>query len=364
MEAYLYYSKGERMVTKLLLTVLFFISTSSYAGQKFVVAAYNVENLFDTLDDPGKDDADYTPTGKNQWTDEKLNLKVEQLAKQIRAINNGIGPDVIALPETENIRALNILNSKLKDLKYNAILLEGPDQRGIDVALLSRFPLARKPIMMPISEPGNPIWLKPTRPIYNIVLQVAPNVNFGLLLNHWPSRMGGPELRCAAGNKLKKNFQMYLKNDPNIDVIALGDFNDEPEDISLQTCLPTGTVEQVIASTPDSPLFFNLHREKPLLPDQRGTYWYGQKKVWNALDHIILTRGLFDNKNVRYVSGTFSKVLTKGLNVSDQPLKLPNGKLIPPGAPIPFTLEGQPGSYKYYGVSDHLPVRAMFEIVQ
>ncbi|MBK9294266.1 MAG: endonuclease/exonuclease/phosphatase family protein [Oligoflexia bacterium] len=346
------------------LAIVFLLSSaSSFAGAKFVLAAFNVENLFDTIHDPGKNDQEYTPEGKRNWTPEKLDKKVTQLAKQIRAINNGRGPDILVMPETENIRALNALNAKLRDLNYNAILLEGPDQRGIDVAMLSRFKLARKPMMVQVSDPSNPIWAKPTRPIYNIVLQITPTTNLGILMNHWPARMAPAQFRCLAAEKLKKVFQAYLKKDPNIDYIAIGDLNDEPRDPSIKSCLGTGSMQQVVNSTPENPLFFNLHEERPLAPEKSGTYFYGTKKTWNTLDHIIFSRGLLDNKNIRYVANTFTRIQTPGLNVSTSPVTLPNGKVIPPGAPVPFTTTGQNGNLDYYGVSDHLPIAAVFEVL-
>lgn len=330
------------------------------ANLRFMVASYNVENLFDNIHDEGKDDQEYTPNGKENWTDERLNLKLEQVAAEIRAIGNGKGPDIITLPETENIRVLNMLNKKLADLKYTAVLVEGPDKRGIDVGLLTRFPLARQPHMFPVAIPGD----RPTRPVYDIVLQITPKVKMGLLMNHWPSRMAPPLFRCDAGKVLRKAFQLHLAKDNDLDYIATGDFNDEPEDPSLATCLGTGDAQKVMASTAADPVFFNLYSEKNLPKDQRGTYFFSKTNEWNAIDHIVLARGLFDNKNIRYVPGSFGSVRTLGLNVLPTPTKMPGGYTTPAGAPVGFVTVGDVGKLKAFGVSDHLPVRALFEVVQ
>ncbi|MEM7451495.1 MAG: hypothetical protein AAF350_08645, partial [Pseudomonadota bacterium] len=94
---------------------------------------FNVENLFDNTDDPGKDDHAYLPVAMKQtaahkalcepievprwrsecleldWSDEALEFKLEQVAAAILQVNDGRGPDIIALQEVENVNILKRL---------------------------------------------------------------------------------------------------------------------------------------------------------------------------------------------------------------------------------------------------------------
>ena len=138
---------------------------------EIMLMQYNVENLFDAEHDAGKDDEEFTPAGRQKWTAEKLAAKMAQLAKAIRWVNGGRGPDILALQEVENIDVLKqLVAGHLHDLGYgDPVLVEGPDARGIDVALVSRFPLAGE---VRHHDPHGPTWRKKSRLILEVPLQV------------------------------------------------------------------------------------------------------------------------------------------------------------------------------------------------
>ncbi|MCG8371216.1 MAG: hypothetical protein MJA32_11970, partial [Proteobacteria bacterium] len=143
---------------------------------------FNVENLFDNTDDPGKDDKAFLPLAAKRaaahveacqeiatrswreeclsldWSDEAVEAKLSAVADTIRQVNGGRGADVVALQEVENLRILERLRSEhLAGLGYgSAVLVEGTDLRGIDVAFLSKLPLAGEPVLHPFDAPDFP----------------------------------------------------------------------------------------------------------------------------------------------------------------------------------------------------------------
>ncbi len=107
--------------------------------QTYNIGFYNVENLFDTIDDPKTEDEWFLPTSETEWNSEKYIKKLADLSKVIDAMNSETGgPDIIGLCEVENYQVVKDLASKpvLKDNHYKVIHFDSPDARGIDVAAL------------------------------------------------------------------------------------------------------------------------------------------------------------------------------------------------------------------------------------
>ena len=129
---------------------------------------YNVENLYDADDDPKIDDQEFLPGSEMQWTNERLNTKLNQIAEVIQAVGKQeLLPDVIGLGEVENRKVLDFLITKtdLSSLGYSIVHFDSPDKRGIDVALLYRKDRF-KPVKShnyPVIFPGD--MEKPTRDI-------------------------------------------------------------------------------------------------------------------------------------------------------------------------------------------------------
>ncbi|MGB5345413.1 MAG: hypothetical protein WBN23_04545, partial [Woeseia sp.] len=141
------------------------------------IMTFNVENLFDNTDDPGKDDRTYFPLAAKQndehraacnaievdrwrdqclnwdWSDELVEKKLGLVAQAILQVDGGRGPDILALQEVENLSILNRLRSEyLQPAGYREpVLIEGTDLRGIDVAFLTRLPIVGHPTLHPMS---------------------------------------------------------------------------------------------------------------------------------------------------------------------------------------------------------------------
>src|SRR5215212_1793730 len=126
-------------VALIMLTIGVTRATPAALADEFFIGSWNVENLFDTKDDPSvKGDEEYTPESANHWTKERLDIKLKNLAKIISKMNDGKGPDVLGVCEIENRQVVEMLVEKLKPLgrKYEIVHKDSPSERGIDCAIV------------------------------------------------------------------------------------------------------------------------------------------------------------------------------------------------------------------------------------
>lgn len=206
--------------------------------KSIVIGFYNVENLFDTIDDPAIDDAEFTPNGKNVWTRELYEKKSNNIARVIAAMNNGNGPDILGLCEVENKEVIEhlIANKLLIKFSYAIAHHDSPDKRGIDVALIykknSMKVLNVKPLRVDISAFGD----QPTRDVLSVTGVINKDTVY-FFLNHWPSRRNGRETsepkRIAAAAVVRKAVDSILLIHPQAKIIIMGDLNDNPTDKSI-----------------------------------------------------------------------------------------------------------------------------------
>jgi len=326
------------------LTVLFlFLAASMYAqkgkGSQITIVFYNTENIFDTIDDPVKSDEDFLPSSKIAWTGERYQRKLSNIARALWEIDSLDLPAVIGLAEIENISALNDLVNKtrLKEGNYAAILEEGSDPRGIDVALIYR-----KTVMKYISHKAFPSAQSfRTRNILYVELADAEKDTFHIFVNHWKSRSGGaaqtePQ-RIENAKILKRLTDSLLRRNPAANVILLGDFNDEPDNKSLAETL--GALRPGKTAVPTD--LYNLMYERFL--DGEGTLFY---KDWDLFDQVIVSGNLLRKKrgNGAIIEPPYAYISKPGWLL----FKNSNGEMVP---------NRTAGSKEYYGgYSDHLPV--------
>lgn len=336
------------------LILLFFIPLASRC-QNYVdndtiyIATWNVENLFDTEDDPLKNDSEFLPTSKKQWTEDKLETKLTNLMRVINYMNNGCGPDILAMQEVENIGVVKRLTYKLGGRDYVVVYRESLDERGIDVTLIydrSVFGIVNVDtlrVKLPIGTN--------TRYILHVTLNhKKSNTNLHLFVNHWPSRIGGQKKsepnREAAAITLRAAVDSLFTINKNEQLIILGDFNDEPEDISIKEILNASEFNCNNADIAPKSLFnlaFNTYKLG------EGTYLYG--KDWNMLDQIIVSTSLLDKKNLDYVCNSY-EIIKPPYMVYE------TGERV--GAPIPT----YSGNRYIGGFSDHFPVGAKFILIK
>ncbi|MBS1583753.1 MAG: hypothetical protein JST66_16260 [Bacteroidetes bacterium] len=184
------------------------------AGQ--VIVSYNVENLFDTLDDPRTNDDDFLPNGKLHWTGERYRHKLRQLARAIAWTGTEL-PPIVGLTEVENGAVLaDLVRTKPLDQGgYQVVHFDSPDERGIDVALLVRAAyasvLAKEPLAVPLGSDR-------TRDVLYVELGLASGARLHVFQDHWPSRREGAAesepKRLAAARVVRDKVDAILAKDP------------------------------------------------------------------------------------------------------------------------------------------------------
>jgi predicted extracellular nuclease len=309
-------------------------SMDAPAKVKFDLMSYNVENLFDTIDDPNKADEDFTPSGKLQWNTAKY---YEHLNHTVDAITNkGTNfPAVVGLIEVENGTVLNDLvnTSFLKGKGYQVVWYEGPDERGIDVAMIydsKRVSLtgsrAIPVVLESITDPN-------TRDILKASVRVGGEY-FELFVNHWPSRRGGQDEsemhRIKAAGVLRKEVDQVLSVNPKANIICMGDFNDFPSNKSVHDVLQAGVSNE-------HSVLFNIMSDFESL--KKGTHFY--KGEWSPLDQFIVSYGMFDSKCID--ANSFEVVSYDFLYYTSK-----DGVKSPSRAYVGDSYKG--------GYSDHLPI--------
>ncbi len=222
---------------------LFFTGLSQ---DSLVIAFYNTENLFDTIKDIGKLDGEYLPSAQKGWNTQKYNHKLHHISRTILALNNWKGADIIGLCEVENSNVLSNLISQpiLAKQAYDFIHFESPDRRGIDVTLLYKT-ISFTPIIAEGIEVGLPS-KHPTRLILYVEGMTKNQDTLHLFVNHWPSNYSGvfesQQSRMAVAQKLHSRIQQIIANNSNAKIILMGDFNNEPNNPSIQTLLASNLV--------------------------------------------------------------------------------------------------------------------------
>lgn len=272
---------------------LLLITCRLRAEDQIHVAFWNVENLFDTRDDPLVElDEEFTPTGPKEWSDERLQIKLQNLARVLKDMNEKRGPDVLGLAEIENRTVLELLVKEVSALKrdYRIVHQDSPSGRGIDCALL--YDAHRLKL---VSHQFHAIPMVTTRDIVEAELQCG-SATFHLFVNHWPSQGNPEEDRITTAGVLRKRVDDLLANDPEADFLIMGDLNEPPVDPAVSKTLRTwGTADSLRPGV----LFNSMW---PVHQAGRGTYVYRNK--WNLLDHVILSPGLLDDRGLSWVKGS------------------------------------------------------------
>lgn len=326
-----------------LVILALFTFCSSKAQQtdadRYRIMFYNVENLFDPYDDPEKNDNDFTPDGNYRWTEYRWREKTAKIAKVIRAVGQGQLPTIIGFCEIENRLVLDELarHPIIRDGKYQVVHYESPDRRGIDVGFFyrdERFLLVySEPIRVTVDN--NPNFA--TRDILYVKGVLAGVDTLHLFVNHWPSRLGGASTsepnRIAAAQILRSKTDSIQAAISSANILIMGDFNDEPDDISLRKVLQAGHIHETTA-------LVNLMLS---LPAGEGSHRFQGR--WGYLDQIIVSRPLINTMNALQIVNFRANVFSDNFLLEDDtryPGKMPFRQF------IGFKFNG--------GYSDHLPV--------
>ncbi|TCO03009.1 endonuclease/exonuclease/phosphatase family protein [Natronoflexus pectinivorans] len=290
------------------LMLLFGATQFSYAQQTRagVIAFYNLENLYDTINDPNIRDDDFTPEGVKRWNSPKYWEKIDRLAEVISKLGsheNIPGPAIIGLCELENRAVLEDLvqNERIRHLNYQIVHHYGPDRRGMDVALLYqpryfRVTSSRSVPLEYYREDGSRLYTRDQL----LVSGVFDGEPMHFIVNHYPSRWGGEErsrpLRVAAAQLSRALVDEILDDDPDAKVIVMGDFNDDPINESIKVHLNAHGNQRRLEEGQLYNPFEPLHR--------RGVGTLAYRGQWNLFDQILLTQSFLnrDQEGYRYHS--------------------------------------------------------------
>ena len=307
----------------------------------FTVLFYNVENLFDCTHDSLKQDQEYVEGGKRRWSSRRYFAKLERIAKVVWAAGNCQPPDLVGLCEVENHRCMEDLTRRsiLKEAGYRYLMTESPDQRGIDVALLYRPSsfrcLGSEALRIPPSAPG----YRPTRDILHVWGKVLTGDTLDVFVCHFPSRLGGAvrslPFRQWVAHRLRRAADSVASVRRVPQLLVMGDMNDGP----------SSRVLKVLTDGPGPDGLIDLMVGQP-----KGTYRYRGK--WETIDHLLVNRRLtgrraslrLDPDSVRALDFPFLLVEDDTYG-GERPCRTYQG----------WRYEG--------GFSDHLPVRAVFDLI-
>ncbi len=247
-------------------------------GQSLRVGFWNVENLFDLEDDPTTRDEEFALGGRKNVTQEIYDLKLKNCSYVLADLN----ADVLGLCEVENYFVLDELNDAFTGRDYKIIHYDSPDSRGIDNALLydpNVFNvISSTPIQNTLPD-GNL-----TRDILYVKGEYA-GYTLHIFVNHWPSNYGGKEKaipkRRSTARLLANEVAKLLSEDPDADILLMGDFNEDPTDDNVR----------ILKSVNMTSMMASMMGQRKV-----GTYVY--KGVDYFMDQIIISEGLNDDKGL------------------------------------------------------------------
>ncbi len=332
-------------VVMLLASLLFSLHAQERKYGCYAVAFYNLENLFDTLHDAGKNDFEFLPEGGYKWTAHKYEEKLKNMSRVIGELATDMlpmGASVVGVSEVENARVLTDLVNQpvLKERGMQYVHIEGPDRRGVDCALLynPRFFTPEKSFLQPyVYEPSDSAYR--TRGFLTVQGKLAGD-DVAVIVCHWPSRGAVSYYRERAGAQVRHLKDSLLRANPDMKVMIMGDFNDDPFDKSMADKLGA---KRDIKKLKDSELYnpwWNI-----LKKSGRGTLTY--QGGWNLFDMIVLTPNLVNPEGVRDYSTL--KMYKNEIFQRDYMMQT-TGKY--KGGPLRTTA----GGVWLNGFSDHLPV--------
>lgn len=317
------------------------------------VAFWNLENLFDTIDDPNKNDNEFLPEAKKQWNSERLERKFYNLARVIRSINEGKAPDILGICEVEHEYLLDsLVNKFLDDKNYLTISPEAPDERGIQTGIIYNSDLLKL-----LGNTVDTVKLEKnihTRVILGAEFLMNNRDTIFVFVNHWPSRRGGESesepRRIKAAETLRNRIEKVLSQNSSTKIIVMGDFNDEPTNNSILNflkarpiiCDSLEMINQITFKEDNSDLFNLAYKTF-----SQGEGSYKHQDDWNMLDQIIVSKELIIGSRVRYLCNSFEVYKPEFMITK-------SGKY--QGTPFPTY-----GGNRYLGgYSDHFPVVAKF----
>ena len=263
-------------------------------AEKIRVVFYNTENLFHPSDDPETDDESFTPKGDHHWTYTRYRKKINDISRCLALTGESGPPAIIGLAEIENRKVLSdlIASPWLSKMGYKIIHKDSPDRRGIDAGFLYD-PRVFMPGQYEIMSLDTSKYRFFTRDMIHVTGRLRDTGIIHFFIVHWPSRRGGQvgseNRRILVASMLRKRINDIFNGDPTANIYIMGDFNDNPEDVSL--CETLKAVKP--GRNPGNQGLVNLMF--PLAAKNEGSYCLQHNfPEWNNLDQIIVSGALLN----------------------------------------------------------------------
>lgn len=267
-----------------------------------VIGFYNLENLYDTINNPMVNDDEFTPDGAKHYTSEIYINKLFKLAYVLKDFGTEIHPRgaaIIGVAEIENDTVLHdlVTHFLLRNKNYHIIHFDSKDARGIDVGLLYQqdyfHPYYAK--ALEVSLPGNSKEAYFTRDILYVKGKLSDE-ELHIYINHWPSRRGGEErsapARAAAAKLCKNHVDSVRRENPSAKIIIMGDLNDNPTDESIIKILGASGNRKKL----NNEVFYNPWIEFY----NKGMGTLANRDVWGLFDQILLSSNFLDTTNTHW----------------------------------------------------------------
>lgn len=302
---------------------------------------FNAENLFDTEDDPRKDDDAFTPDGDYRWTRSRYWDKLDAVSKVIVAADEDAAPALVGLSEVENETVLTDLTARsaLKEAGYKFVMTDSPDNRGIDVALLYR-----RNYFKLISHESLRVNLRPygggaTRDILHVMGVIETFDTLDVYVCHWPSRYNGTEqtepYRMCAAKIVRESVDSVFSMRRKPYVVIMGDLNEGPDDPA---------VREGLKAHPFASGSMREDRELVTVMDPLAEGSYKYQGTWDKYDQFIVSASLLNGLGCTEM---------KGAEIMRLPFILTDDNTYGGEKPL-RTFNGR----RYQGgYSDHLPVK-------
>lgn len=274
-------------------------------AQLGIIGFYNLENLYDTINQDYVDDQEFTPEGTRRYTGDvyrdKL-TKLDRVLSELGTDHSADGAAIIGVAEIENRTVLKDLcqQEKIKSRNYKIVHYDSRDARGVDVGLLYNPKyfkvLQSDKIFVDLSDLGDG---KTRDVLYVKGLFLGEELH--IMVGHWPSRRGGEEAsmarRCRAAEVMRHKIDTIMFANPNANIVVMGDLNDDPTSKSVVECLKATDVKS------DCIKGFLYNPFSYYYKNGIGTLAYND--AWNLFDQIIVSPSMVAKENLLELSGGY-----------------------------------------------------------
>ncbi len=259
--------------------------------ETYAIGFYNLENLFDTINDPTlRNNDEFSPEGKNKWGTMKYTAKLKNMSYAISKIGvSPLTPDGVAIlgvSEIENRTVLEdlVAQPSIAERNLQIVHYDGPDRRGVDCALLYN------PKYFTVTSWKSIPFTIADRPTFKsrdqlLVSGILAGEEVHVIVNHWPSRYGGEvssrPLRVAAAELSKAISDSLLAINPNAKIVIMGDLNDDPTNVSCSEVL---NAKQHIGEVEKGGMYNTMW---PIFAEGNGSLGY--QDTWCLYDQIIVS---------------------------------------------------------------------------